>query len=80
MVRGSGATWATAESRASLCAATGFAGLESTTTSNPPLTFCVAVSTCAPIMCEIEVMKVRMKTTSAYMATVSPVRERRASG
>jgi hypothetical protein len=31
-------------------------------------------------MNEIDVMNVRMKTTSAYIATVNPVRPRRARG
>ena len=31
-------------------------------------------------MCESVVMNVRMKTTNAYIATVSAVRERRANG
>jgi hypothetical protein len=59
---------------------TGFDALDETITLYPPWTCLVAVSTSLSIMCASDVMKVRMNTTSAYMAIVRPVRERRASG
>ena len=49
-------------------------------TCDPPATSALAVATCRSIMKEMAVMNVRMNTTSAYIATVRPVRPLRASG